>query len=231
MTLQCGHTFCQKCIQKHAQSQLHHNSAILCPLCCNDVCVEDVEALGFEPEAATKTLAVCCHHRDEQCRLAERAFRRAACKGHWKLCPECGVAIAKDGGCNQMRCRCGHIFSWKTAQPVVPCRTLHWNEAGIHAWGHTCDGCSPVATAKLAAARTGICLCAIPVVAVVGAASSVPAVVFAPLAAVCEPLHMLKVCKTNPFKEAMLNGPLMVAGCCVLACEAAGILTVEDHSD
>jgi len=129
-----------------------------------------------------------------------------------------------------MHCRCGHSFAWNTAQSVVPCRTLHWNQEGVHAWGHTCHGCSRVATAKLAAARTVVCLCAIPVVTVVGAAASVPAVVFAPLAALYEPLKELKVSETNPFAQAMMYGPLVVAGCGLLAFQAAGILTVPDDS-
>jgi len=62
------------------------------------------------------------------------------------------------------------------------------------------------------------------------ATASIPAVVFAPLAAIYEPLHMLKISKTNPFKAAMVNGPIFVCGCSVWACEAAGILTVEDYN-
>jgi len=68
-------------------------------------------------------------------------------------------------------------------------------------------------------------------VTLVGAAAIFPAVVFAPLAALYEPLHMLKVCKNNPFRQAMVDGPLAVAACGILTCQAAGILTVPDESD
>lgn len=230
VTLQCGHTYCVKCIQEHVQTRMNEGLECSCPLCSSHLCSMDADALGIDQSAMGEGVSQGCCERQEQCRIALHAFKCAARKGHWKICPACGVAITKDGGCDNIRCRCGHLFSWAAAQHVQQCTSIHRNETGVHAWCHTCDGCSPIARAKLAAARTGICLCAIPVLTLVIATATVPAVVFAPLAAIYEPLHMLKISKINPFKAAMVNGPLFVCGCSVCACEAVGILTVEDYN-
>eukprot|EP00403_Amphidinium_massartii_P016151 CAMPEP_0178409624 /NCGR_PEP_ID=MMETSP0689_2-20121128/20558_1 /TAXON_ID=160604 /ORGANISM="Amphidinium massartii, Strain CS-259" /LENGTH=264 /DNA_ID=CAMNT_0020030771 /DNA_START=432 /DNA_END=1226 /DNA_ORIENTATION=- len=34
-----------------------------------------------------------------------------------KRCPECGNYIEKNGGCNHMKCVCGHEFSWISLKP------------------------------------------------------------------------------------------------------------------
>jgi len=34
-----------------------------------------------------------------------------------KMCPQCNVAIEKNGGCDHMTCRCGHEFWWSTLLP------------------------------------------------------------------------------------------------------------------
>merc|ERR1712107_395477 len=94
--------------------------------------------------------------------------------------------------------------------------------------GHICLGCSPITKAKLAALRTGVCLCGIPIVTVVLATASVPVVVFAPLATIYEPVCRLRKSKSNPFKEAMVQGSLMVIIGAANACEKIGILASED---
>jgi len=228
VSLQCGHTFCKTCLQTHVHTQLDVRQSVSCPVCRSELGDEDITALDCKLKLIKQSGATDFHELDAQFLHAQRAFRRAACQGHWKLCPACGVAIAKDGGCDRMQCRCGHRFSWRSAQQVEPCRSIHLNQTGVHAWGHTCSGCSSIATAKLTVVRTGVCMCALPVVTVVLAAASVPAVVFAPLAAIYEPLHRLKVSRGNPFKTAMIDGPLIIMGCGLLACQRVGILTLDE---
>jgi len=63
---------------------------------------------------------------------------------------------------------------------------------------------------------------------VVIAAASVPAVVFAPLAALYEPLRKLKVSRENPFMTAMIDGPLIIIGCGLLTCQRVGIMKLDD---
>lgn len=230
LSLQCGHTFCAKCLQKHAQTQLDAGRAIWCPLCCKELCHEDVATLGFDPKRAREAVVALCRERDAQSRLAQHAFRSAARDGHWKLCPRCQAPIIKDGGGDQVRCRCGHRFSWEAAQMVEPCRRIHWNEHGIHAWGHTCRGCSPIATLKLVVARTLVCLCAIPIVIVLTGIALIPAAVCAPLALMYEPLRRLKVSRSNPFLTGVCYGPLVVVGCGLLVCQKACILTLPQQN-
>lgn len=227
-SLQCGHIFCTACIRKHVQTQQDEGRRGSCPLCSGDLCQKDVVAMGLESEVANQDVTIDGREREAQCRIAEHTFRCAARKGHWKLCPNCGVAITKDGGCSMMRCRCGENFDWACAQLVEQCNCVHWNEEGVRAWGHICLGCSPITKAKLAAIRTGVCLCGIPLVTVVLATASVPAVVFAPLATIYEPVCRLRISKSNPFKEAMVQGSLMVIRGAANACEKIGILAPED---
>ena len=42
------------------------------------------------------------------------------CNGEVKNCPRCGILIEKNGGCNNMTCRCGHHFNWVTLLPRYP---------------------------------------------------------------------------------------------------------------
>lgn len=37
-----------------------------------------------------------------------------------KSCPQCGIFVEKDGGCDHMTCQCGHEFVWSTLQMWEP---------------------------------------------------------------------------------------------------------------
>jgi len=156
-------------------------------------------------------------------RRAKQAFRRAARRDHLKHCPSCYAMIQKDGGCDHMKCHCGHEFSWDNALTVVPCNKVHWDGQGFPGmmWGKTCKNCTCLAKGKLVALRTGVAVGCVPAAAVgavavvAGAAVAVagatvvtvvPAVVCAPLALAYEPVRMLTGKKKNVLAKGMFAG-------------------------
>merc|ERR1719491_417830 len=97
---------------------------------------------------------------------SQRAFRQAARRAHLKYCPRCSAIIEKHRGCNQMKCSCGEIFSWSSAESVATCRQVHFEGRGpCRFWGHTCHGCSRRAKGKLAVVRTAEVVVLTPVAA------------------------------------------------------------------
>ena len=102
---------------------------------------------------------------------------------HTKLCPNCGMGICKNGGCDHMRCACGHRFNWSQAQVEVPCNCLNLSrmkpgQTGpsrvIVPWGAApCEGASKLAHAKLFAWRCGFGAAVSPIV-VLGVAAALP---------------------------------------------------------
>jgi len=133
-------------------------------------------------------------------------------------CPRCQVPIQKNGGCDNVRCPCGHSFSWPRARPVHACRRPHTNMF----WGKSCPHCSRVARTRLAVRRAGLVALATPmavgaagvVTAAAGAAlvvAALPAVTFGPLALAYTPVAKLRK-KRNPFLVPAASG---VAALCI----------------
>merc|ERR1712107_808088 len=83
-------------------------------------------------------------------------YRRMARRMHLKKCPSCSAPVLREGGDNQMTCRCGHRFDWNRATTVVPCDRVHLRQSGCRMWCTTCPGCSNVAKLKLAGVRAGV---------------------------------------------------------------------------
>lgn len=136
VSLHCGHTFCKNCLQTHLHTQLEAGQLVSCPVCRKEFGHEDIMASGCEPKPIKQTVAVD-HELDARIFHVESTFRRAARQGHWRLCPACGVGIAKEGGCRRMQCRCGHRFHWRSAPLVEPCTSIHCNQTGYHVHGCT----------------------------------------------------------------------------------------------
>jgi len=198
--LGCHHSFCSPCINRHFASKLAERKQPQCPLCKTPAVLDESNA----------TAAYLCLPTDDQgspepvvplqpTRAERRKFAAAARKYHWKRCPHCSAIIAKNGGCNSMTCRCGHRFKWSEVPCVCPCRQLHSHE-DVAVWGSTCVGCSPIATAKLIAARGALVTVGAPLglaACVAGfalglTASIVPAAIFGPPALLYEPIRRMK---------------------------------------
>ena len=233
--LGCGHIFCASCIRTHITTQLRQRRSVCCPNCKRAVqggVLASNVSLGLlhspaattaaeEPTPANTELTAAA--RREKRRM-QRRFEATARREHLKRCPSCSAPIAKTGGCDRMRCHCGHSFSWSRAQTVVPCNQLH--KSGI--WFNTCAGCTCGASSKRMMANTGVSFAMVPAAAgAAGLAASVaalcltvslvPAVVCGPLAVVYEPVRWLKKCRTpgqrhkNPFAIASGAGMILPA--------------------
>lgn len=157
-----------------------------------------------------------------------------------RACPNCNAPIEKNGGCDQMRCACGHTFSWWRARPLRPCQTCHVDtDRGWVDRFHTCRHCSKSAKAQACAAKLGASAALAPVVAV-GASvaiaavatvataavtvAAVPAVTVGPLALAYEPVRRLRKKKTNPLAKVAASGAF-VAGAGV----AIGIMALGGY--
>jgi len=229
--LNCGHTFCKDCLSDHVATCLVQQ-APWCPLCRCELHQEDLRKVrlripALEPDHVVAPV-LSRPLLDEgwgewwAARRAERRFRRTARRAHLKVCPRCGIAISKSGGCNHMTCRCGHEFAWNRANTVVPCRQVHLKADGSFSlWCETCPGCSRIARAKLVATRAGVVV-SVPVVAAVTASglivagtavsaaaaitAAAPAIACAPLAAAYEPIRRCRGREDNPFKRGIGSG-------------------------
>lgn len=154
----CGHSFCAGCLKQHLESSAAGLRGA-CPVCRVRLSPADVAAAGATPP---EPLAPPAEHLDAAAlsRGEVAAFRRAARRLHVHGCPGCGVPIEKSGGCSQVHCTaCGLRFHWSRARGIGLCRQVHLrHEKGDFAkyWGDTCEDCSPIATAKLAAWRVAV---------------------------------------------------------------------------
>lgn len=161
-SLSCGHTFCRSCISRYAATRLREHRAVRCPECQREISHQ--EAMTCIPEGDVQDLIHSTSSTSDldtaMIEVPTREFMRLAQAAHFKRCPACGVPIEKAGGCDNMRCRCGHIFKWSEAQSVAPCHQVH-RHPELPLWGATCPNCTCLATAKLAAWRAGLTLGAI----------------------------------------------------------------------
>lgn len=81
---------------------------IRCPSCSHEYCSH---CLLHHPVDMT------CQHARNTLDRASEDWKHA----NTKLCPQCGAAIQKNGGCPLMTCRCGQEFQWDSdAQPLEP---------------------------------------------------------------------------------------------------------------
>ena len=237
--LGCGHVFCAGCITTHVTMQLRSHRPVCCPNCKRAADGAEVDTLcpglrrklrNERGDATVETHAPVL--RDEELtpaarreqRRIQRTFEATARREHMKLCPRCSAPITKTGGCDRMRCRCGHAFNWSSARTVVPCNRLHTSEGTW--WFHTCRGCTCGASSKRVAANTGVALAAAPMAAAaaglaVGAAAlslavaAVPAAIFSPFAIAYEPVRQLKKYRNpsqrhrNPMAAAAGSGLIL----------------------
>lgn len=83
--------------------------------CPNPTCV----GLGYL-EFETVMCFLCetrWHPRRDQLKSIKVGFELPATV---KPCPRCRVLIEKDGGCDHMKCQCGHDFMWSTLEMWTP---------------------------------------------------------------------------------------------------------------
>lgn len=212
--LECGHSYCSSCWTRHLELLRQHSRSVYCPLCRTPVPGMGNE--GVQPQGVPEPSVWQVPAGGDT-----RAFMRAARQAHLKYCPGCRAMIVKNGGCDHMTCRCGHVFNWSQAESVARCRQVHLNRQGFPLWCTTCEGCSHIAKMKLALVRAGVVVAAVPatlsvagvgigVASVIAAGvlttAAVPAVVCGPFALAYEPVLRLRGRGRNPFKRGMSSG-------------------------
>eukprot|EP00932_Pfiesteria_piscicida_P011540 SRR837773.22719.p2 GENE.SRR837773.22719~~SRR837773.22719.p2 ORF type:complete len:296 (+),score=29.81 SRR837773.22719:61-888(+) len=156
--LDCGHGFHRDCFQHHARFIRPICSPVWCPNCRAEVGDGELWRFGLQEildarRAAAEAPPPPPPPRTPS-RAEERRTRRYARRRHLKYCPRCRASIEKNGGCDHMRCRCGHNFNWSEAETVAKCHRLHlaqdYGTVTGFFMGSTCKGCSCVAKTKLA---------------------------------------------------------------------------------
>ena len=251
--LDCSHAFCRKCLTQYSAHQGGRH-LLPCPCCKRQVMLPmlrlppsqsfrvTLPPTSYDSSGDGEEMAAM-RERRQQARLEVRqrsspvsgplnqddvrALTKAARHVPLRLCPSCSAPIVKNGGCENMRCLCGHSFRWYQAAPLRPCRHCHVEpgEGWLGRW-QTCTHCSGSAKAEAAAAKAATASALIPagaVVASVGVAAAavllgigavvaiVPAATIGPFAIAYEPVRRLRKKKTNPLFKPAISGAL-VAG-------------------
>lgn len=124
--LACGHAYCRPCVGKHVKTIIAEGRWPGCPLCTRPLGTAEAEACCPGATVATGGAA------DWQ---PWRPWRRGAAGSGGssgpsssaaavvltdaevqalglRRCPRCRTPIEKNGGCDNMRCRCGCRFKW-----------------------------------------------------------------------------------------------------------------------
>jgi hypothetical protein len=93
----CGTSGCRQTYRRQTS-----NAVVLsCPSCLARTC----SSCGVEHDDTS-----CEEH---QLQLRERLFFQLAKSKGYRRCPYCHVLVEKNGGCDNILCRCGRIVSWK----------------------------------------------------------------------------------------------------------------------
>lgn len=221
--LQCGHSFCAHCLAQHLETEFGKGCRAWCPVCRREVFGDEVASVlpamaaqAFRTEMELlKGPPIFCRSGTQE---ADRHFRSVARRLHLKKCPQCGVAIQKNGGCPKMLCRCGACFDWHEAETVVPCNRVHLCWSIDLFFISTCSGCTRTTKIKACLSRLGIAAISIPVattaavcvcggvVAAVSTTVSAPIVGCAPIALLYEPVRRAIGHQQNWFAHAACSG-------------------------
>lgn len=139
-TLSCTHSYHGTCLKRYVDGLINGGPTsrpCACPLCAAALTVEEMAALGVDPEGQARhsaLLAVPAPITPERQspselarqRAADRTFAIWARRCHVKLCPSCNAPIEKRGGCPSMMCQsCHSRFNWNTVPLAFPCRGFH----------------------------------------------------------------------------------------------------------
>lgn len=77
-----------------------------CRACDQDTCTK---CMG--PWDSKHTKRRCSGENPEKKRAEDEALtNRLIADKKWRSCPQCGLLIERNEGCNHMRCRCGREF-------------------------------------------------------------------------------------------------------------------------
>mmetsp|Transcript_92903 Transcript_92903/g.170343 ORF Transcript_92903/g.170343 Transcript_92903/m.170343 type:complete len:336 (-) Transcript_92903:227-1234(-) len=180
LMLSCGHVYCHSCISKYIVKKSEENQLTCCPQCKRELlkhelmmCLSEEKINDLALAAATAVPNSDCQQSTNNTLALTQGFdlnASAIADPHMKHCPSCNALIEKNGGCDHMRCRCGHSFLWSQVTNVAPCDCVNQHpKYGV--WGSNCPNCTWKAVAKLAARRVGIVavgVVAVPVVLVGG---------------------------------------------------------------
>lgn len=149
--LDCGHKYCRRCLSIYCRNKAQEHSVdFSCPECKEPFNPEGLigkqwlikwekrkkalgrimcPRLGCSGEILGQTCLKCRHLI---CRLCLEEIHTGPCQEEivqnieykinlTKQCPQCGVNIEKNGGCNHMKCRsCGHDFKWEEVKKNNP---------------------------------------------------------------------------------------------------------------
>jgi len=217
LALPCMHIFCTSCICRYGRTLAQQRLPLSCPCCKEVVPSVDVEARlpevwSVQRRRPTSTTAppmqpwwVNGGHVSLTPEGRRELARASGLRARLRYCPRCAAPVAKNGGCDHMRCVCGCDFSWRSARPVN--RSCHM---------HTALRCAERAvgaagkTLAVAAGGTAILGTAAVVLPVAATVVSVPAALCGPLALVYEPIRRTRIARAglpsrsraNPFTKA-----------------------------
>ncbi|KAK3143829.1 hypothetical protein QOZ80_4AG0305510 [Eleusine coracana subsp. coracana] len=127
--LPCQHLFCLKCME--TLCRMHVKEGSVFQLACSS------EIIGFDVRCCLLSKGPC--HPGKQCLTPEQKIQRRQASGRMtekeaaqellnirelykdvRLCPKCGMAIAKTEGCNKMVCgSCGQYFCFRCGKAIT----------------------------------------------------------------------------------------------------------------
>ena len=110
--LACGHAYCRPCIGQHVATRRGDDREADCPMCKSRL--TDREAVACCPHARpAPRRSFWPFGQQQNTHNAAPALTNEELRTlGLQRCPRCRVVIEKNGGCDQMTCRCGARFRW-----------------------------------------------------------------------------------------------------------------------
>ncbi|CAB9524116.1 expressed unknown protein [Seminavis robusta] len=123
----CGHEFCKGCLEQWFE-KFDYETAVApnCPKCRTDASQKDIEnVLGRSLKRSDATMSTSSSQEPTLGTTEIDAFTRTYLEDAGaKQCPDCGVWIVKEEGCDNMKCRCGCCFCFACAPEICTCGML-----------------------------------------------------------------------------------------------------------
>ncbi|KIV89287.1 hypothetical protein PV10_08865 [Exophiala mesophila] len=115
--LYCPVATCSAFISKRLISE--NSDTVKCPTCARSVCVKCKQLSDADADANG---AHACQTSDPLLAMLK--------KFKYKVCPKCGIAVARMYGCSHIKCHCGAHWCWDCRRSIVECSEACQVEGG-----------------------------------------------------------------------------------------------------
>ncbi|RVX70096.1 hypothetical protein B0A52_06268 [Exophiala mesophila] len=115
--LYCPVETCSAFVSKRLISE--NSDTVKCPTCARSICVKCKQLSDADADA---NAAHACQTSDPLLAMLK--------KFKYKVCPKCGIAVARMYGCSHIKCHCGAHWCWDCRRSIVECSEACQGEGG-----------------------------------------------------------------------------------------------------